>query len=78
MEKLYSLKAAAEILNISKRTLLRIIERESIFAYRVGNQLRLSNSQLNDIIKPAEVTADEIVNNQPRGKNGKFKKIKTR
>lgn len=74
MEKLYSLKTAAEMLDISKRTLLRIIDREGIIAHRVGNQLRLSNSQLNNIIKPAEKVADEIIKKYSRGDYGKFKK----
>ncbi len=78
MERLYSLKTASETLGISKRTLLRIIEREGIKAYRVGSQLRLTDSQLIEIIKPAEDIAAKIINNLPRGKNGKFKKIKTR
>ena len=77
-EKLYSLKTAADKLGVSKRTLLRIIAREGIKAYRVGSQLRLTDSQLIEIIKPAEIIADEIINNRPRGKDGKFEEIKKR
>ena len=78
MERFYSLKSAAEILDVSKRTLLRIITRKGIEPHRVGSQLRLAESQLNEMIKPAEAIAAEIINNRPRGKDGKFKKIKAR
>ncbi|MCH7618744.1 MAG: helix-turn-helix domain-containing protein [Candidatus Marinimicrobia bacterium] len=65
MEKLYSLKTAAEMLDISIRTLRRIIENEEIQVYQVGTRLRLSESQVKSMIKPqkpAKTVVDEILN----------------
>ena len=65
MEKLYSLKTAAEMLDISIRTLRRIIENEEIKVYQVGTRLRLSESQVKSMIKPqksAKTIVDEILN----------------
>ena len=65
MEKLYSLKTAAEMLDISIRTLRRIIENEDIEVYKVGTRLRLSESQVKSMIKPqksAKTVVDEILN----------------
>ena len=65
MERLYSLKTVAEMLDISVRTLRRIIEREDIEVYQVGTRLRLSESQVKSMIKPqksAKTVVDEILN----------------
>ena len=65
MERLYSLKTAAEMLDISIRTLRRIIENEEIQVYQVGTRLRLSESQVKSMIKPqkpAKTVVDEILN----------------
>ncbi|MCH8872912.1 helix-turn-helix domain-containing protein [candidate division KSB1 bacterium] len=65
MEKLYSLKTAAEMLDISIRTLRRIIENEDIEVYQVGTRLRLSESQIKSMIKPqksAKTVVDELLN----------------
>ena len=65
MEKLYSLKTAAEMLDISIRTLRRIIENEEIEVYQVGTRLRLSESQVKSMIKPqksAKTVVDELLN----------------
>ena len=65
MEKLYSLKTAAEMLDISIRTLRRIIEREYIKVTQVGYRIRLSESQVKSMIKPqkpAKVLVDEMLN----------------
>ena len=65
MEKLYSLKTAAEMLDISIRTLRRIIENEDIMVYQVGTRLRLSESQVKSMIKPqksAKTVVDKILN----------------
>ena len=78
MERFYSLKTEADTLDISIRTLQRKIVREGIKVYRVGAKLRLTESQIIEIIKPAENIADDIIHNQPRGIDGKFKEIKTR
>ena len=65
MEKLYSLKTAAEMLDISIRTLRRIIENEDIEVYQVGTRLKLSESQIKSMIKPqksAKTVVDELLN----------------
>ena len=65
MEKLYSFKNAAARLDISIRTLRRIIENENIEVYQVGTRLRLSESQVKSMIKPqksAKTIVDEILN----------------
>ena len=65
MEKFYSLKHSAEMLDISVRTLRRIIESKCIEVYRVGKRLRLSESQLKSMIKLQKSTktiVDEILN----------------
>jgi len=65
MERLYSLKTAAEMLDISIRTLRRIIENEDIEVYQVGTRLRLSESQIKSMIKPqksAKTIVDEMLN----------------
>ena len=65
MERFYSLKTAADKLDISIRTLRRIIENEDIEVYLVGNRLRLSESQVKSMIKPqksAKTIVDEILN----------------
>ena len=65
MERCYSLKHSAEMLDISVRTLRRIIEGKRIEVYRVGRRLRLSESQLKSMIKLQKSTktiVDEILN----------------
>ena len=65
MEKLYSLKTTAEMLDISVRTLRRIIEKEGIEVYQVGTRLRLLESQIKSMIKPqksAKTFVDEMFN----------------
>ena len=65
MERLYRLKSAADLLDISVRTLRRIIKRENIEVTQVGNRIRLSESQVKSMIKPqksAKTIVDEILN----------------
>ena len=65
MERFYSLKSAAEILDISIRTLRRVVECERIEVYKVGKRIRLSESQLKSMIKlqkPVKDILDEILN----------------
>ena len=64
MERLYSLKTSAEMLDISIRTLRRIIDRDGIEVYQVGNRIRLSESQVKSMIKPqksAKTFVDEML-----------------
>ena len=45
---------AAELLHVSKPTLLRLLRREEIPAFKVGNQWRISESQLVQFIEACE------------------------
>ena len=59
------MKTAAEMLDISIRTLRRIIEHEDIKVYQVGTRLRLSESQVKSMIKPQKSVkefVDELMN----------------
>ena len=65
MERFYSLKTAAEMLDISIRTMRRIVESDRIEVYKVGRRIRLSESQLKSMIKlqkPVKDIVDEILN----------------
>ena len=65
MERFYSLKSAAEMLDISIRTMRRIVKNERIEVYKVGRRIRLSESQLKSMIKlqkPVKDIVDEILN----------------
>ncbi len=65
MERFYSLKSAAEMLDISIRTIRRIVKNERIEVYKVGRRIRLSESQLKSMIKlqkPVKTIVDEILN----------------
>ena len=65
MERFYSLKSAAEMLDISIRTMRRIVKNEHIEVYMVGRRIRLSESQLKSMIKLQKLAkdiVDEILN----------------
>ena len=65
MERFYSLKSAADMLDISIRTMRRIVKNERIEVYKVGRRIRLSESQLESMIKlqkPVKTIVDEILN----------------
>ena len=65
MERFYSLKSSAEMLDISIRTMRRIVESERIKVYKVGRRIRLSESQIKSMIKlqkPVKDIVDEILN----------------
>ena len=64
MEKYYSLKDAAKMLDISPRTIRRIIDREDIKAHMIGKRIRLTESQINAMIKkwsPTKIIVDELL-----------------
>lgn len=66
MERFFSLKTTAEMLDVSVRTLRRIIETENIEVYQVGRRLRLSESQIESMIKrqkPAKAIVEDLLNN---------------
>jgi len=41
-----TISEAAELLHVSKRTVLRLLRRENLPAFKVGSQWRISESQL--------------------------------
>ena len=64
VENFYSLKSAASILDISTKTLRRIIESEEIEVYKVGRRLRLSETQLISMAKrqkPAKAIVEDLL-----------------
>lgn len=50
MEQLYSLQSAADKLDISVRTLRRLIKKHQIDVKRVGARIRLSESDLEALV----------------------------
>ena len=46
MENLYTIKEVAEILKVSERTIRRILIDNEIPIYRIGRQIRISESTL--------------------------------
>ena len=65
VENFYSLKKTAKMLDVSIRTLRRIIESDGIEVYQVGNRIRLSETQIKSMIKPqksAKTIVDLLLN----------------
>jgi len=50
MEQMYSLKSAADLLDVSVKTVRRLIHRHNIPTYTVGNRVRIMKSDLENII----------------------------
>lgn len=50
MEQMYSLKSAATLLDVSVKTVRRLIHQFNIPTYRVGSRIRLKKSDLDKII----------------------------
>jgi len=50
MEQMYSLKSAASLLEVSVKTVRRLIHRHNIPTYTVGRRIRLKKSDLEQII----------------------------
>ena len=46
MEQMYSLKSAAQLLEVSVRTVRRLLHQHQIQVYRVGGNIRLKESDL--------------------------------
>ena len=51
LEPLLTLNEAAELVNVSKRTLLRMIQRTQFPALKIGGQWRVRQSQLSKWIQ---------------------------
>ena len=52
--RLLTLEAAAEILQVSKRTLLRMIQKKEVPAFKVGGQWRIRESQFKKWVEEKE------------------------
>lgn len=52
--RLLTLEAAAEILQVSKRTLLRMIQKGEVPAFKVGGQWRIRESQFKKWVEEKE------------------------
>ncbi len=50
MEQMYSLKSAANLLDISVKTLRRLIKDEDIQTFRVGQSIRLNESDVKQLV----------------------------
>lgn len=60
IEQMYSLKSAAEKLDISIRTLRRLIKKHGIKISRVGKNIRIPESELMELIV-FQPTVDDIM-----------------
>jgi len=52
--RLLTLEVAAEILQVSKRTLLRMIQKKDVPAFKVGGQWRIRESQFRKWVEGKE------------------------
>ncbi|MBI2351606.1 MAG: helix-turn-helix domain-containing protein [Deltaproteobacteria bacterium] len=52
--RLLTLEAAAEILQVSKRTLIRMIQKKEVPAFKVGGQWRIRESQFRKWVENKE------------------------
>ena len=52
--RLLTLEAAAEILQVSKRTLMRMIQKKDVPAFKVGGQWRIRESQFRKWVENKE------------------------
>ncbi|MBC8192618.1 MAG: helix-turn-helix domain-containing protein [FCB group bacterium] len=58
MEQMYSLKSAASLLDISVKTLRRLIKDKDIQIYRVRQSIRLKESDIKQLVKPEQSIED--------------------
>ena len=52
--RLLTLEAAAEILQVSKRTLMRMIQKKEVPAFKIGGQWRIRESQFRKWVENKE------------------------
>lgn len=52
----YTIPEAAELLRVHKNTLYNMVRRKEIEYYKVGNQIRISASELEQFRVPAETS----------------------
>ena len=60
MEQMYSLKSAAELLDVSVKTLRRLIHSSEVKIYRVGSNIRIKESDLKNLVNEVPII-DEIL-----------------
>ena len=58
--RLLTLEVAAEILQVSKRTLLRMIQKRDVPAFKVGGQWRIRESQFRKWVEHKENGVSEL------------------
>lgn len=58
--RLLTLETAAEILQVSKRTLLRMIQKRDVPAFKVGGQWRIRESQFRKWVERKENGVSEL------------------
>jgi len=58
--RLLTLEAAAEILQVSKRTLMRMIQKKEVPAFKVGGQWRIRESQFRKWVENKENGVSEL------------------
>jgi excisionase family DNA binding protein len=58
VEQMFSLNTAAELLDISTKTLRRLIREKQIPTYRVGKNLRVAQRDLSVLVKPQSTLDD--------------------
>ncbi len=58
--RLLTLEATAEILRVSKRTLMRMIQKKEVPAFKVGGQWRIRESQFRKWVENKENGSSEL------------------
>lgn len=58
--RLLTLEVAAEILQVSKRTLLRMIQKKDVPAFKVGGQWRIRESQFRKWVELKENAGSDL------------------
>ena len=58
VEQMFSLNTAADLLDISSKTLRKLIREKSIPTYRVGSNLRITQRDLSILVEP-QLTLDD-------------------
>lgn len=58
--RLLTLEAAAEILQVSKRTLMRMIQKKEVPAFKVGGQWRIRESQFRKWVENKDNGVSEL------------------
>ena len=65
MEQMYSLQTAAKLLDVSVKTLRRLVHKHEIKTYRIGNRIRISQADLERLTQPVKSINDyykEVMN----------------